>query len=90
MVLGAFPSAKYESSPLELNRGDVLVVYSDGITEAANRDGEMFEEERLLEVIRSNAPAGVKVLEKKILEEVGQFTQGMHQTDDMTLVLIEA
>ena len=90
MVLGAFPSAKYESSPLEINRGDVLVVYSDGITEAADSEGGMFGEERLMDVIRSNAPAGTKVLQEKILEAVSQFTKGMYQTDDMTFVLIGA
>ncbi len=90
MVLGAFPSAKYESSPLELHPGDVLVIYSDGVTEAANLEDELFDEERLREVIKAHAPAGAVTLEKKILEEVGRFTKGMYQTDDMTLVLIEA
>ena len=90
MVLGAFPSSKYESSPLQLNPGDVLVVYSDGITEAANNEDEMFGEERLLELLRSHASVGVKGLQNKILEQVDRFTEGMHQTDDMTLVLIGA
>ncbi|MEE8349572.1 MAG: SpoIIE family protein phosphatase [Acidobacteriota bacterium] len=90
IVLGAFPSAKYESSPLELHPGDVLVIYSDGVTEAANLDDELFDEERLRAVIKEHASAGAVILEKKILEEVGRFTKGMYQTDDMTLVLIEA
>ncbi len=84
MVLGAFPSSRYESSPLQLNSGDVLVVYSDGITEAANSEDEMFGEERLLDILRSNASAGAKALQQQILEQVDNFTEGMHQTDDMT------
>ena len=43
-----------------------------------------------MDVIRSNAPAGTKVLQEKILEAVSQFTKGMYQTDDMTFVLIGA
>ena len=90
MILGAFDFATYKSSPLELNPGDVLVVYSDGVTEATNREGEMFGEEKLLEVIGSNALAGAKVLKEKILEKIDQFTEGMTQSDDITFLLIAA
>ena len=50
----------------------------------------MFEEERFLKVIKSNASAGVEVLKEKILEAIDQFTEGMPQTDDLTFVLIDA
>ncbi len=89
LILGAFESVSYNSSPLQLDPGDVLVVYSDGVTEAENPQGEMFEEERFLRVIQSNASAGVEVLKKKILEAIDQFTEGMAQTDDLTFVLID-
>jgi len=90
LILGAFESVSYSSRPLQLDPGDVLVVYSDGVTEAENPQGEMFEEERFLQVIKSNASAGVEVLKKKILEALDQFTEGMAQTDDITFVLIDA
>ena len=67
-----------------------MVVYSDGITEAANSEDEMLGEERLLDILRSNASAGAKALQQQILEQVDHFTEGMHQTEDMTLVLIGA
>ena len=89
LILGAFESVSYHSRPLQLDPGDVLVVYSDGVTEAENPQGEMFGEERFLQVIKSNASAGVEVLEKKILEAIDQFTEGMAQTDDITFVLID-
>ena len=89
LILGAFESASYNSSPLQLDPGDVLVVYSDGVTDAENPRGEMFEEERFLQVIKSNASAGVDVLEEKILEAIDQFTERMAQTDDLTFVLID-
>ncbi|MCH6569582.1 MAG: SpoIIE family protein phosphatase [Acidobacteria bacterium] len=90
LILGAFESVSYNSRPLQLNPGDVLVVYSDGVTDAENPQGEMFEEERFLQVIQSNASAGVEVLKEKILEALDQFTEGMAQTDDITFVLIDA
>ena len=90
LILGAFESVSYNSRPLQLDPGDVLVVYSDGVTEAENPQGEMFGEERFLQVIQSNALAGVEVLKKKILEALDQFTEGMAQTDDITFVLIDA
>jgi len=90
LILGAFESVTYNSRPLQLNPGDVLVVYSDGVTDAENPQGEMFEEERFRQVIQSNASAGVEVLKEKILEALDQFTEGMAQTDDITFVLIDA
>ena len=89
LILGAFESVSYNSRPLQLNSGDVLVVYSDGVTDAENPQGEMFGEERFLQVIQSNASAGVEVLEEKILKALDQFTEGMAQTDDITFVLMD-
>jgi sigma-B regulation protein RsbU (phosphoserine phosphatase) len=89
IILGAFPSATYTSSPLQIDPGDVLVVYSDGVTEAAGQDDEMFEEERLLELIRDNASKGAAVLKGKILEELERFTEGVAQNDDITFLVIE-
>ncbi len=89
MPLGMFAGASYQSSPLELNPGDTLVVYSDGLTDAENRAGEDIGEDRLRELIRTTAPQGAAALEAKLLAELDQFTQGAAQTDDITFLLIE-
>ncbi len=89
LILGAFDFASYQSSPLQLNPGDLLVVYSDGVTEATNPDGEMLGEERLLEVIRSKASAGPQDLKAQILESIEQFTDGMSQNDDITFLIVQ-
>lgn len=88
-VLGMFDSATYQSSPLHLCQGDLLVVYSDGLTDARNRQDEMFGEERLLGLILQEAPSGSQVLEQKLLQAIGEFTQGTPQTDDITFVVVE-
>jgi serine phosphatase RsbU (regulator of sigma subunit) len=87
--LGMFDFASYQSRPLQLRKGDILVVYSDGLTEAENEMQEMFGEERLLKIIRQEAPMGSQALNQKLLKAIADFTQGMPQTDDITLVVVE-
>lgn len=88
LVLGAFDFATYESCPLQLGSGDVLVIYSDGLTDAENLDGELFGEERLREIIYREAPGGSQSLESKLLSAIEDFTRGRGQTDDITFLLI--
>jgi sigma-B regulation protein RsbU (phosphoserine phosphatase) len=88
-ILGFFHTVTYEHGALELSKGDVLVVYSDGLTDATNDADEMFGEERLLEMIRRQAPAGGAALKETILEAIAEFTKGMPQTDDITLLVVE-
>jgi serine phosphatase RsbU (regulator of sigma subunit) len=87
--LGVFDFATYESKPLRMGVGDILVVYSDGLTDAENGHDDMFGEERLLAIIRQESPAGGKALETRLLSEVMAFTAGVPQSDDITLVVVE-
>ncbi|HEV8416226.1 MAG TPA: SpoIIE family protein phosphatase [Bryobacteraceae bacterium] len=88
-VLGMFDSTTYQTCPLHLCQGDLLVVYSDGLTDARNRQDEMFGEKRLLDLISQEAPQGSQVLEQKLLKAIEEFTQGTPQTDDITFVVVE-
>jgi len=88
-VLGLFDFASYQSRSLHLYQGDILVVYSDGLTDAQNQQEEMFGEERLLKIIQQEAPSGSHALERKFLKAIEEFTQGMPQTDDITFVVVE-
>jgi serine phosphatase RsbU (regulator of sigma subunit) len=88
-VLGMFDSTTYQSRPLRLDQGDILVVYSDGLTDAENPAGEMFGDERLLDIIRQVAPSGSAALEVRLLKDIEEFTQGTPQTDDITFVIVE-
>jgi phosphoserine phosphatase RsbU/P len=89
MIVGAFPFAAYETAALKLNSGDVLLAYSDGLTEAENPRGEMLGEERVKGVLRAEAPAGSQNLEQKLLDTIQQFTAGRALPDDITLILVE-
>ena len=88
-ALGMFDSASYQSCPLHLCQGDILTVYSDGLTDARNQQDEMFGEERLLTLIRQEAPSGSQALEQQLLKAIEEFTQGEPQTDDITFVVVE-
>ncbi|MDP9113545.1 MAG: SpoIIE family protein phosphatase [Acidobacteriota bacterium] len=88
-ALGMFADVCYPARPLQLAAGDILVIYSDGLTDAENRQEEMFGEERLLQLIREAAPAGIQALENKLLHAINDFTEGTPQTDDITFVMVE-
>jgi serine phosphatase RsbU (regulator of sigma subunit)/pSer/pThr/pTyr-binding forkhead associated (FHA) protein len=89
LLLGAFEFVSYHAAPFALGPGDVLVIYSDGLTEAENDAGEMLGEDRVKEVIRREARSGAAHLEAKLLETIADFTRGHAQTDDITLVIVE-
>jgi serine phosphatase RsbU (regulator of sigma subunit) len=88
-LLGIFDFATYQPRPLHLDKGDILLVYSDGLTDAQNQSEQMFGEQRLLEIIRREAPSGSLTLEQGILKSIEEFTQGMLQTDDITFLIVE-
>ena len=89
IIVGAFKTAQYAASPLKLDVGDVLLVYSDGLTEAENPKGDMLGEEAIRQVVLTEAGGGAAHLENRLLETVHDFTRGHSQSDDITVVIIE-
>ena len=71
---------------LDLESGDLLTVFSDGITEAFNGAGEEFGEHRLIEVLRGHRQLPVASLVDVVIRRVAEFS-GSQQTDDQTLVV---
>jgi serine phosphatase RsbU (regulator of sigma subunit) len=88
-VLGMFDFISYPFRAFHLYKGDILVVYSDGFTDAQNHQEEMFGEERLLKIIQEEAPSGSHALERKFLKAIEEFTHGMPQSDDITFVIVQ-
>lgn len=72
-----------------MSAGDVLVIYSDGISESMNADNELFGEERTVEIVRQHRHLGAADILEKVLEGARQFAGGRPQSDDMTLVVIK-
>jgi serine phosphatase RsbU (regulator of sigma subunit) len=89
-VLGVIPGAPYQQGVVPFRRGDLLVLYSDGVVEAANAQEEEFGEERLAEVIQRNASRPAIVVRDAILSEIRKFARGTPQADDLTLMVVRA
>jgi len=88
-VLGLFTKWNCGVKKVSLGPGDLLVIYTDGVTEAPNQTGEEFGEARLLEIMGSRPRVGVKETLSAILDEVQHFS-GASQADDLTLVIARA
>ncbi|MBV8819361.1 MAG: PP2C family protein-serine/threonine phosphatase [Acidobacteriaceae bacterium] len=86
-VVGAFAWAKYGESCLSMTPGDLLVCYTDGITEPENAYGEMFGEERLIELVRKYMHREDHEIVALILEAVRSWTATPELHDDMTLLI---
>src|SRR5262249_25565676 len=89
MIVGAVQFATYDAATLNMNPGDVLLAYSDGLTEAESPQGEMLGEEAVKNVILAEASSGSAQLEQKLLSTIQNFTAGRSLTDDITLILVE-
>jgi sigma-B regulation protein RsbU (phosphoserine phosphatase) len=86
-VVGAFPFSEYDESRVQLRSGDLLVCYTDGITEPENEFGEMFGEDRLMELLLRNASRPEEEIIQLVLDSVRQWTGTEELQDDMTLLL---
>ncbi len=88
-VLGLFSNWNCEVKKVSLGPGDVLVIYTDGVTEAPNEAGDEFGESRLMNILRAHPKLPVKEMLSTILAEVQEFS-GASQADDLTLVIARA
>ncbi len=86
-VVGAFPAAVYEASSLIMQHDDLLVCYTDGITEPENAYGEAFGEDRLMELVKKHAHQPDNEILRIILDAVRSWTGTGELFDDMTLLL---
>jgi len=78
-----------EFDRLQLKKDDMLVIYTDGITEAMNKTGEQYGNERLVEFIKANSELAPEEFTKKLDADIHKFTGGAPQNDDITLVVIK-
>jgi phosphoserine phosphatase RsbU/P len=88
VVLGAFDFSKYTDRKMKLNPGDTICLYTDGITEARSNDGDMFGEERLMEILVKKKDLDVDEIVNEILHSVSRHSQDAGQYDDLTIFLL--
>jgi sigma-B regulation protein RsbU (phosphoserine phosphatase) len=90
IVLGMMPGMDYETAVIDVGSGDCLVLYTDGITEAANKADDEYGEERLKEFIRARMAMTAKDLMDAIVGDVRKFCGKTPQRDDITLVVVRS
>lgn len=88
MPLGLFAEREYALQEIQAEEGEVLVIYTDGVTESTGNTGEEFGEERLLKVVSSHRPGSAPDIASAILEAVASHSGGVAtQHDDITLLV---
>ncbi|MEK6335801.1 MAG: SpoIIE family protein phosphatase [Acidobacteriota bacterium] len=89
LPLGIMPNADFREGRTKLYPGDVLVIYSDGVSEAVNPAGEEFGPTRLYEVVARNMDASAGGIRDRIESALTKFCQGTPAADDITLVIVK-
>lgn len=88
-VIGIFAQSSYEESNVQLKSGDVLIAFTDGVSEAHNPREEEFGEERLRQALRRFAHLPVSEITSKILEELKLWMADAEQFDDLTFLVVK-
>ncbi len=94
LVLGFLPDQKYAQQTVKIKQGEVVVLFTDGITEAAGSSSEkisenLFGEERLIDVVRASSAKSAVEIQAAILQAISNHTANAPQYDDITLVVIK-
>ena len=89
MVLGIDEDTPYQSASLVLQPGDVLFMYTDGVTEAMNPQYELFSDKRLQAVLGSLKKSSLEEMSQGLMQQVLAFAEGAQQSDDITMLLLK-
>ena len=90
IALGAWEEAEYEERSVQFCRGDVALLYTDGVTEAANADGKLYGLQRLSEVVTKSRHLSAQDIMAAILDDISGFSSGQDQSDDITMIVLKA
>ena len=88
VVLGLFDQASFEEETVRLGQGDLIIAFSDGVTEAMNAQGDEFTDDRLVACARRHQGEAPGQVLAAVLEDVQGFCGGATQSDDMTVVMV--
>ena len=90
IALGVLPDAKYSADEILLSAGDVVCLYTDGITDALNTAEEEFGLDRLITVLEENHLKSAREIVNAVLNAIRDYSRSMKQRDDITFVIIKA
>jgi len=86
--LGLLAESSYDEMPFRMEKGDLLVLASDGVTDATDPGGRMYEEDRFVEAIRRHTGEGVASLAKELFQDISRFTANGKVQDDITILAL--
>ena len=89
IVLGIVPDPRFEQRSFTLGPGDVLLLYTDGVTESMDAARELFGDERLVALLRANHQRSPEAIINAVLAAVNAFAEGQSQADDITMVVLK-
>lgn len=89
MFLAGFDTTQYKEAEIQLESGDCLFLYTDGLTEAHNASSELYGEERLLEKLNSIEIRGGEKFLREISDDVNVFSEGTDPFDDLTMMVLK-
>ena len=89
LVVGLLPQADYEEQSIVLNSGDLLLTYTDGISEAMTVDDQEWGEEQMLKAVLSSQGTSADEVMREVFRAADEFTAGAPQHDDMTLLIMK-
>jgi serine phosphatase RsbU (regulator of sigma subunit) len=89
LPIGLDEGAAWESATINIDPGSVLVLYTDGIPEALNNEGQVFSDSSLVEVVANSLDQPIEVIQKSLLDAVYNFMGDIYSYDDITLLVLE-
>ena len=89
IVLGVFEDTEFEIYDTIMNPGDIIYLYTDGVTEAINKDNEMFGEERLYNCLNNINSTELPEIANKVKESINEFVNSYAQSDDITMLIFK-
>ncbi|MCQ2794577.1 MAG: SpoIIE family protein phosphatase [Bacilli bacterium] len=87
-VLGGFDGIAYKPNEVQLAPSDMVLLYTDGVTEATNKDKELYGEKRLLDLVKESGDTNCELIVDKITGQVNKFQSGVDQFDDVTILAV--
>ncbi len=88
-ALGIVPHAEFVEQRIELNSNEIIIIYSDGLTEAQNRHGDFFGDDRFHRLVRTLISGSCEEIGKRLIADVDRFVGDAHPSDDLSLVILK-
>jgi len=89
IAIGIEENSTWTTETVEIHPGDILVLYTDGIPDAEDEDGDFFDDEAIIDITRANSGKFAHEIQSSIIEAVQKFSGSAPQSDDITLMVLK-